>query len=114
MNITIPGALLSAAIFLFVTGVVAGAEELIVGAIVCAAASAGTYIVALRDRLGQAGHSSEIEMRFREIEARLGLTEAELDAASAQPQRLRAERDFDRELRAGREILATRAIGLPQ
>ena len=47
------------------------------------------------------GDNYELERRLQTLEARLRLTETELDAANGELARLRDERDFDRQLSRG-------------
>jgi hypothetical protein len=113
MKIGIPGALLGAAMLVFVMGMLFGEEEPFAIALVLAGASVLTYIVTLRAQMGEKRVPGEVERRLNELENRLSLTEGELDLASAQIERLRAERDFDRELEAARGV-AARAIASPE
>ena len=110
MKIGIPGALLALAIVLFVFGMGIQEEEPIVAALVAAAAAVLSYVVVLRGRLAGAEATSIVEQRLGAIEARLSLTEGELDAANLQIQRLRVERDFDRELQSGRTGAGARTL----
>jgi hypothetical protein len=111
MKIGIPGALLGAAIVMFIMGMLFGEEEPILLAAMTVGASVLTYLVTLRAELGEKKVPGEVERRLKELEHRLSLTEGELDLASAQIERLRAERDFDRQLEAGRGLAIGRATG---
>jgi hypothetical protein len=113
MKIGIPAALLAAAALLFMFGVSVNEDEPIVMALVVAGASVLAYIMTLRAQLGEKRVPDEVERRLKELEQRLSLTEGELDLASAQIERLRAERDFDRELEASRG-LASGALARPE
>jgi hypothetical protein len=114
MKIGIPAALLAVAAVLFLFGAAIGEEEPIALALAAAAASVLSYVVVLRGRVASAESASVSELRLSAIEARLSLTEGELDAANLQIQRLRMERDFDRDLEAGRAGVGARTLARPE
>jgi hypothetical protein len=114
MKIGIPAALLAAAAALLMFGLAIEEEVPIVAALMAAGASLVSYVVVLRGRLGGVEAGSVTEKRLSELEARLSLTEGELDAANVQIQRLRMERDFDRELEAGRAGVGAKAFARPE
>jgi hypothetical protein len=104
MKIGIPVVFLALAMANLLFGLIVEDEGPIIMALVLAGASALAYIMTLRARLAQTLVPGEVERRLNELEHRLSLTEGELDLATDQVERLRVEREFDRQLEAGRGI----------
>jgi hypothetical protein len=100
MKNDMPAWLLAIAVLLFLGAFGTGEEEFALIGLVMTVCSMVAHFATLR-----AGHpdkeiAGEMELRLRELERRVGLTEGELDVANEQLQRLRAEREFDRALAA--------------
>ena len=100
MKNDMPAWLLTIAVLLFLGAFATGDEEYAIIGLIMTVCSMAAHFAALR-----AGHSDkemtgEMELRLRELERRIGLTEGELDVANEQLQRVRAEREFDRALAA--------------
>jgi len=109
MKIVTPFGMAVVAVAVFAVALMSRSEELLAVALAAAGVSLLTYIADLRERVTRTDGSDAVERRFKALEDRLALTEGELDLANNQIERLRAERDFDRQLEAGRG-LAARAI----
>ena len=90
--------LLVVSFLLILIGVADRQDDWFALALVPAAASVLTYVLALKSRLALAKTSGTLGRRLAQIEERLTSTELELDAATREIEILRAERDFDREL----------------
>jgi hypothetical protein len=94
----LPIGLLISAVVLFGAGILARSEEVIVAALLAAGVSPFTYIAALRARLTRLEARQGLEGQLAEMDRRLSLTEGELQSANTELERLRTEREFDRQL----------------
>ena len=94
----LPIGLLATAIVLFASGVAAQAEEAIVVALLAAGGSVITYAIDLRSRLLRLEGVHRPAVGSASVEQRLSLLERELETATIELERLRVEREFDRQL----------------
>jgi hypothetical protein len=101
MKNDMPAWLLGVAVLLFAGGMMTGEEELAMVGVLVTICSVVTYLITLRATREGKESSPEVERRLHDLEQRLGIADGELDVASDQLQRLRAEREFDRALAAG-------------
>lgn len=106
---------LAIAVAVFFAGFAGRSEEVALSALIPAGISLATYIASLKKQIAMKGGSVATDRRFEEIENRLGLAEAELDQANLQIERLRMERDFDRQLQPGLDLSGVqRAVSRPE
>ena len=80
-----------------------GSDAIGMAAMALGGIGAAMYFPAAQRWLSGGRASSEMEDRLSEMEKRLRLTEAELEAATSQVARLTEERDFDRQLSGTRQ-----------